>query len=186
MDSKVRDQIFKHPKVLEKVSQLLPATPLDFFGTKFYPMYANGGRSVGWHQALFGQDSHYFGTSNCPTIISCAVYLEKTDRENGCLRVIPGTHDTGVEYKHVPGHEKWKQGEWIDVLKDFGSEESCIDMCVPAGTVVLFDARLVHGAHENTSKDRGRLSFFAHYCPRTLNFAWRGIDFSPSVYKDRH
>ena len=97
--------------MVDEVLRLLPGhTDLDFFGTKFYPMFPNGGRSVGWHQ-----DSHYFGTRNCPTIISAAVYLEATDRENGCLRVIPGTHSNGIEYSHVPGHEKWKQGEWIDV-----------------------------------------------------------------------
>ena len=182
MNNKVRDRIFCHEKVVTEVKKLLPGrTELDFFGTKFYPMFPNGGRSVGWHQ-----DSHYFGTKNCPEIISSAVYLEDTNVENGCLRVFPATHNKGIEYTHEAGEGKWKQGEWINTDKAFGEDTKGLDVIVPAGSVVLFDARLVHGAHENNSTDRSRFSFFAHYCPSSLDFEWRGTDFSKLTYKDRH
>ena len=144
-------------------------------------MFPQGGRSVGWHQ-----DSHYFGTKNCPTIISAAVYLEETTVENGCLRVISGSHNKGIEYKHVPGHAEWKQGEWIDVGAEFSEDEKGTYLVIPAGTVVLFDARLVHGAHTNNSSDKTRMSFFAHYCPSSLEFEWRGTNFNRDVYADRH
>ena len=55
---------------------------------------------------------------------------------------------------------------------------------------MLFDARLIHGAHPNMSTNRTRNSFFGHYCPRQLSFAWSAHgpkqDFSYGKYADRH
>jgi len=168
-----------------KMKNLNNAKEFDVFGTKFFPVWSGGGRSVDWHQ-----DSHYFGSANAPDILSCAIYLEDTDRENGCLRIVPSSHASGVEYEHVPGVGEWRQGEWIsdrsiaDIEMQTGHQAQ--DVAVPAGSVVIFDARLVHGAYPNSSPDRTRFSFFAHYCPTNLNFSWRGVDFSFPTYKDRH
>ena len=116
---------------------------MDFFGTKCFPMRP-GGTSVSWHQ-----DNHYFGTSSSQ-IVSCAVYLEDTDRANGSLRVIPGSHLEG-EVPHCPGVGEWANGEWAVV-----DERRAIDVVCCPGTVVLFNALLLHAAHKNTSDDRTR------------------------------
>lgn len=47
---------------------------IDVFGTKFFPLWPAGGRSVTWHQ-----DSHYFGTYS-PQIVSCGFYIEDTNK----------------------------------------------------------------------------------------------------------
>lgn len=130
---------------------------VDVFGTKFYPMWP-GGTSVHWHQ-----DCHYFGTSS-PRIISCGIYLEDTDAENGCLRVIPGSHTHG-EVPHVAGAGAWAQGEWAAP-----DETPAQDVAVPAGSVVLFNAMLVHGAHRNSHASRTRYSVFGHFVPSELGF----------------
>ena len=143
---------------------------MDVFGTKFYPVFP-GGNSVSWHQ-----DSHYFGTGPSQQIISCAVYLEKTDVENGCFRLIPGSHCEGSEHVHAQGEGKWSQGEWVDVEGDTMLRSRVVDLeCPIPGTVVLFDARLLHAANENTSTNRTRCSFFAHYVTGELQFSWRGL-----------
>lgn len=66
---------------------------IDIFGTKLFPVWPAGGRSVGWHT-----DTHYFGVTreSCDwvedekagPILSCAVYLDDADVENGCLQVV--------------------------------------------------------------------------------------------------
>lgn len=146
---------------------------VDVFGTKFFPMWP-GGTSVSWHQ-----DCHYFGTAS-PQIISCGVYLEDTDRENGCLRVVPGSHTRGV-FPHSPGSGQWAQGEWVET-----DESVAVDVAMPAGSVVLFNAMLLHAAHRNSHASRTRYSMFGHFVPASLNFSWRETDFSHGVYPDRH
>lgn len=170
LNSYVLEKIFKHPAITSTVQEIINGCGIDVFGTKFFPVYP-GGNSVSWHQ-----DSHYFGTGPSQKIVSVAVYLEPTDVENGCLRLIPGSHSDGVEHAHVQGRGKWMQGEWVDVESNESLNSRIIDLvCKNPGTVVLFDARLLHAANENRSSDRTRWSFFGHYVPGDLNFflAWR-------------
>ena len=148
---------------------------LDVFGSKFFPAFP-GGTTVGWHQ-----DAYFFGTSAGQKVISCAVYLEATDAENGCLQVLPGSHLHGEIVPHAPGTGIWSQGEWAEVDSD-----KAVDVVVPAGSVVLFDARVLHAARQNRSVDRTRFSIFFHYVPGDFNFAWGDTDFARGVYADRH
>ena len=192
IEPSVLEKVFKHPNIMTTVRDIMKenSTPrtntninhnIDVFGTKFFPVYP-GGNSVSWHQ-----DSHYFGTGPSQQIISCAVYIEKTNVENGCLRLIPGSHADCVEYPHTQGHGKWTQGEWVDVESNEDLKSRIKEVICPRpGTVLLFDARLLHAANENISSDRTRWSFFAHYVPGNLDFSWRGIDFSRHRYKDRY
>lgn len=165
--------IFKRPEVVEALGALAGHSEMDFFGTKLFPMYP-GGTSVHWHQ-----DNHYFGTAS-PHIISVGIYLEATDAENGALRAVPGSHKEG-QVEHVPGAGDFANGEWAVV-----EEARAVDVCCTPGTVVLFNALLLHAARPNTSVDRTRFSVFGHFVPKGLDFAWRGEDFSSGKYADRH
>lgn len=139
----------------------------------FFPMLP-GGTSVHWHQ-----DNHFFGTAS-PHIVSCAVYLEPTDVQNGSLKIVPGSHLEG-EVPHCPGKGEWANGEWAEV-----DEDRAVDVVCTAGTVVLFNALLLHAAHKNTSLNRSRFSVFCHFVPSDLNFTWGEIDFSAGQYSDRY
>jgi ectoine hydroxylase-related dioxygenase (phytanoyl-CoA dioxygenase family) len=87
-------------------------TGLDVFGTKFYPSWPAGGRTVNWHQ-----DSHYFGTYS-PQIVSCGFYIEDSVRETGCFRCVPGTHAEGIAWPHQQGTGAWSHGEWVALETD--------------------------------------------------------------------
>ena len=41
------------------------------------------------------QDNFYFN-GNPNKIVSCAVYLEDTNKENGCLRLVEGSNTKGI------------------------------------------------------------------------------------------
>ena len=73
----------KEAAILDRVEKLL-GPDIDVFGTKFFPKLAGGGTSTHWHQ-----DNFYFGTDS-PDVLSCGIYLQDADAENGCLRVLPG------------------------------------------------------------------------------------------------
>ena len=167
-DNRILD-LAKEREVLDRVETLIGPN-IDMFGSKFFPMMTAGATSTGWHQ-----DNHYFGT-NTNRVVSCAIYLEETDRDNGCLMVMPGSHRTGELFPHESGGGVYAHGQWADV-----DESKAVDVVCPPGTVVLFSANLLHGARANTS---GRSSFRTawHYIPGDLQLEM----FPRGGYKDRH
>ena len=96
------------------------------------------------------------------------------------MQVIPRSHLLGA-VEHSPGEGEWANGEWATV-----DEAAAVNVECSAGTVVLFNAMLLHAANKNTSEDRSRFSVFCHYVPSELNFSWRGTDFSAGQYSDRY
>jgi phytanoyl-CoA hydroxylase len=167
-DERVLD-LAREPEILDRVESLIGPS-LDVFGTKFYPMLVRGATSTGWHQ-----DNHYFGT-NSDRVVSCAIYLEETTRENGCLQVAPGSHRSGDLVEHQSGTGIYAHGSWTDVR-----EEQAVDVICPPGTVVLFSANLLHGAHPNLSSRTSYRTAW-HYIPGDLNLEL----FPRGSYKDRH
>ena len=159
----------RNPEIIARIESLIGPN-VDMFGTKFFPMNIAGATSTGWHQ-----DNHYFGT-NSGRVVSCAIYLDATDTDNGCLMVLPGSHKSGELTAHDSGSGVYAHGQWASV-----DESMAVDVVCPAGTVVLFSANLLHGARPNLS---GRRSFRTawHYIPADLPLE----HFPRGVYKDRH
>jgi hypothetical protein len=162
-------ELAREPELLDRVQSLL-GPDVDVFGTKFFPMSTRGATSTGWHQ-----DNHYFGTQS-ERVVSCALYLHATDRENGCLRVAPGSHRAGELAAHARGSGQMAHGDWTEV-----EEERAVDLACPPGTAVLFSANLLHGARANAS---GRPAYRTawHYVPLDLDLP----QFPRGVYQDRH
>ena len=75
--------------------------------------------------------------------------------------VVPGSHRIGEIVEHRS--ELSRHGSWTKV-----DEAQAVDLVIPAGTVVLFSANLLHGAYDNHSK-RTRYSTAWHYMPDELN-----------------
>ena len=152
--------------IVDRVAALLGAE-LDCFGTKFFPKLA-AGTSTHWHQ-----DNYYFGTTS-DQVISCGIYLQDADLDNGCLQIVPGSHLSGeiAEHQSSPSmHGSWTQIE----------EAKAVALPMPAGTVALFSANLLHGTVDNQS-ERTRYSMAWHYIPGELNLE----NFPRGDYEDRH
>ena len=157
----------KEPEILARIAPLIGPN-IDVFGTKFFPKLPGGGTSVYWHQ-----DNFYFGT-NTGRVVSCGIYLQDADLENGCLRLVPKSHQSQVIATHHRNPNTY--GSWVQID---GSE--AIDIEVPGGSVVIFSANLVHGSHENRS-NRTRYSTAWHYTPADLLLE----RFPRDECKDRH
>jgi ectoine hydroxylase-related dioxygenase (phytanoyl-CoA dioxygenase family) len=153
--------------ILDRVEALL-GRDIDVFGTKFFPKLPGGGTSTHWHQ-----DNFYFGTTS-EQILSCGVYLQDADKENGCLQVVPGSHVSGAIADHSPTPRM--HGSWTEV-----DEEKAVMLPLVAGSVVLFSANLLHGTQDNQSQ-RSRYSTAWHYVPGALQLE----QFPRGSYKDRH
>ena len=157
----------KEAAILDRAEALL-GPDIDVFGTKFFPKLAGGGTSTHWHQ-----DNFYFGTDS-PDVLSCGIYLQDADAENGCLQVVPGSHRSGQIAEHQ--RDTGTHGSWTRV-----DEQRAVSLPVPAGTVVVFSANLLHGTADNAS-ERTRYSTAWHYVPGALDLA----NFPRDGYEDRH
>lgn len=85
-------------------------------------------------------------------------YLSDTRRENGCLRVIPGSH-----IAHNPLHDVLAAPHSEAISKadaqrvEFDDRPDEIDVPVRAGDLLIGDARLLHATHANDTEARRTL-----------------------------
>lgn len=112
-----------------------------------------GGFEVPWHQDY----AYWAQWSPHPCQVNCMVYLDDADDENGCLRVVPGSHRHGaIAHGHSPVH-----GDFHAALEavDVGAARS---LPGPAGTAIFFGPLLFHASRRNGSA-RHRHSYTTVY-----------------------
>ncbi|MDA0335910.1 MAG: phytanoyl-CoA dioxygenase family protein [bacterium] len=118
-----------------------------------------------WHQDYMNWNSPAAATP-WPTKIFLSYYLTDTNRTNGCLRVIPGTHKRRIDLHDILPDA---HGPVIQALEDFShpaflERTDSIDVPMRAGDLVIGDARLMHSAWPNQTDQR-----------RTLILAWHDV-----------
>lgn len=104
----------------------------------------------------FHTDFHYFYLDGYPPeTLSSAIAIDACTRENGALRVVPGSHL----------RQDWPMASTWPPYLDAASfpEQDQVYLECPAGTVVVFDSRLAHASSPNTTMQPRRLLIYSHY-----------------------
>jgi len=117
-----------------------------------------------WHQDWWGWDhpSSYRGTIQQVFLM---YYLTDTSIENGCLRVLPGSHRRRhAMHALLPGAHAERLATAADpgdpAFAAAGGERA---VPVAAGDLVIGDARLLHGAYANsTASERPLITLWYH------------------------
>jgi len=120
------------------------------------------GYETPWHQ-----DGHYWPIRPLAT---CTVWvaLEESKVENGCLRVIPGSHRAQRLYDHL--HEDRPDLTLTQRMAPGTFDEgSAVDVELEPGEMSLHDVYMIHGARANTSAKR-RTGVALRYMPSTSLF----------------
>lgn len=118
------------------------------------------GRATPWHE-----DSAFWEgrLSAYDRIVTVWLALSPSTRENGCMRVVPGTHHSGFsEYQSVSQKVNTFRAEIIDV-----DESEAIYFELEPGECSLHDGRIIHGAAPNTSDIR-RTGYTMRYFPASV------------------
>jgi hypothetical protein len=127
------------------------------------PALTSEGRSSGLSGSVpFHQDQGVLlPEADDSDIISCWVAVSDADERNGCLRVIPGSH----------------RGDLLDHCTDesFRGSKGIAPQLLPAarpralpmraGSALIFQRTLIHGALDNVTQDRVRISLDLRYQP---------------------
>lgn len=108
-------------------------------------------------QALH-QDNYYLQV-NPGTCLAAWMALDDCDEANGCLQVVPGTHDTPELCPQAADTHQ----SFTDVTVPLAEGMQSAPMIMKAGDVLFFNGQLVHGSFPNTTKDRFRRSLIGHY-----------------------
>lgn len=108
-------------------------------------------------QALH-QDNFYL-RAKPGTCMAAWLALDPCDEENGCMRVIPGSH----EWPILCTARADTSASFTDVTVPIPEGVDAVPVIMDAGDVLFFNGSLVHGSYPNTSQDRFRRSLIGHY-----------------------
>lgn len=180
-----------NPRLVDRVASVLGSN-LVCWRSELFPKYP-GDEGTDWHQAdtfahasgkpqiVWPNESRFGGA------ITVWMALTDTDKENGCLRFIPGTHEEmfydeslGMEYVPDLQHSTFKDGKKMGFFgydyrnlqkdKDWVPDEAqAVDIEMKAGEFVIFWSTLMHASNPNNTSDRTRLGFAARYVPSSVH-----------------
>src|SRR5262245_32419994 len=142
-----------HPAVLDLVEGVIGPDILVHTSTMFWKEPRDP-RFVSWHQ-----DAHYLGL-DAPRLVTAWVALSDSTVENGCMRVIPGTHATRIEHATRPSGENLVTSG-LEVAGEV-DESRAVDLVLQPGQASLHHADLLHGSRPNGS-DAPRVGFVVRY-----------------------
>jgi hypothetical protein len=115
----------------------------------------------------FHQDGHYWPIRPLATCTAW-IALDASTRENGCLRVIPGSHDGQKLFNHL--REDRSDVVLTQRIQDPAFDEAgALDIELEPGQMSLHDVYMIHGATVNRSPKR-RAGVAIRYMPGTSVF----------------
>jgi hypothetical protein len=153
---------FAHdPDLLDIVEQVI-GPDIILWGCQVFCKPPGDGMEVPMHQ-----DGRYWPIRPLAT---CTAWIAIDDSrpENGCMRVIPGSHRNG----HVYAHRKDTRPDLaLDLVLEDGQLDTAAarDVELEAGQLSLHDVFLVHGSNANRSTRR-RAGVAIRYMPATSLF----------------
>ena len=120
-----------------------------------------------------------------PSVIGAWLAIEEATTENGCLYVLPKSHEATLHMRYG-----WNADGKLDVLWGEHPEwDMSVFRALPTkpGTLVLLHGSVVHCSGANTS-DISRHAYTVHYVESTSGYEWSkenwlqrpvGFDFEP-------
>jgi ectoine hydroxylase-related dioxygenase (phytanoyl-CoA dioxygenase family) len=148
-------EIARHPRLLDAYEDLIGPDILCY-SMAFRNKNADGRTFAGWHQ-----DTLYLPIE--PILVIGALALSECGPEQGCLKVIPGSHK-GEILPHGEADDAdsiLARGQFIEGGFD---ESKAADLALRPGEIGLFNSSIIHGSGINSGGDR-RLMLLVEMMP---------------------
>ncbi|MEE9254640.1 MAG: phytanoyl-CoA dioxygenase family protein [Pseudomonadales bacterium] len=148
----------RNPEILDMVEQLI-GPDIALWNSSFFAKPAREGKRTPMHQ-----DGAYWPIRPMAT---CTVWIavDEASSENGCLQVIPGSHQLG----EIRPHENDPSDDvnlHLEIRREEYDASRAVDITLNVGQVSLHDAFLVHGSAANRS-DQPRRGMTLRFMPTT-------------------
>ena len=148
------------PMILDCIAALMGPDIL-VLSTHFFCKYPQTtGKFVAWHQ-----DVTYWGLEP-PYALTAWYAVDDSDVENGCMRVIPGSHKQGI----VTHGESNRDGNLLSINQEVEAnvdDRLAVDLVLKAGQMSIHHGHLIHGSNPNHSLRR-RCGLTIRYCPPSV------------------
>ena len=147
-----------HDSVLDLVEPVVGPN-IGLWSSHFISKPPRTGKATPWHE-----DSSYWNGRVSTMAGICTVWLaiDESTPENGCMRVIPGSHSNGFsEYEKV---DPDKNIFGTQIKPESMDESKAVYFALQPNECSLHEARIIHGAQANTS-DRRRAGYTMRYFP---------------------
>ncbi len=134
----------KYPALVNGVRMLMGEDVTFFHGKVMLKEAKSGGRWE-WHQdyGYWYQQGFLY-----PTMMSAYVSLDRATKENGCLKVLKGSHRLGRLNHEAVGGQTGIDPNRIAALEDHFETIYCE---MEPGSVLFFDGNLLHSSESNES-----------------------------------
>ncbi len=146
------------PEILDMVAQLI-GDDIALWNCSFFAKPAKVGTKTPWHQ-----DGEYWPIEPLAT---CTVWIavDASTPENGCLRVIPGSHRARRLARHQENNAPGLALN-LELEESELDETQAQDIVLQPGQVSLHDVYLYHGSEANHS-DKPRRGMTLRFMPTT-------------------
>jgi ectoine hydroxylase-related dioxygenase (phytanoyl-CoA dioxygenase family) len=163
-DHKWAYDICTNETILNNISAILKSENIVLWAMHFWYKEPGNNKYIPWHQ-----DKNYWPME--PVINATAwVSLGVSNANNGCLRLVPGSHTQ--DYEHVKLDDKSAFGEGIKNV----DENNALDIEMQPGEAVFFNEGTIHGSKANTSS-MARVACSIRYTVPSVRFQideWTG------------
>jgi hypothetical protein len=149
------------PELLDPVRALI-GEDVILWGSGLFCKSADTGRGTPWHQ-----DGQYWPIRPLATVTAW-IAIDPVDQGNGCLRVIPGSH----QERSLLEHDQNDSPDLVlnqELSPDLWEGTEPLDIVLNPGEFSLHDVYMVHGANPNTS-GRRRAGIVFRYMPATSHY----------------
>jgi len=150
-------QMSTDSRVIDVLQELM-GEDIMLLSTHFFCKYPDPAakKFVAWHQ-----DVTYWGLDRAEAHTAW-VAIDDSDTENGCMRVIPGSHKNGIVT-----HGESEEGENLlsvnqEIPDELVDTSQAFDLELKAGQLSIHDGQLYHASNPNTS-DRRRCGLTLRY-----------------------
>jgi ectoine hydroxylase-related dioxygenase (phytanoyl-CoA dioxygenase family) len=150
---------------LVDIAQQFVGPDVALFATHYICKPPRDGHPVLWHQ-----DGSYWPLDPME-VITLWLAVSDSTVENGCMRVIPGTHRKPLEDHRRRDDVASVLGSSLDPAHV--DESQAVDLVLRAGDVSIHHPNIFHGSDANTS-DRWRMGLTIRYIPTTTRITTPG------------
>ena len=130
-------------------AETLIGEPVYHFQSKLTAKDPYGGGAWEWHQ-----DYGYWYYNGClrPNMLSMMIALDRSDRDNGCLQVVKGSHMLG-RIDHLQVTEKQNSAD-PERMEHIVAQHEIVPCELDAGDVLIFHCNTLHRSDQNRSPNR--------------------------------